>query len=143
MIIEVEQTKTVKLDVKYIGVDARVRYWEDTTVNGIEDKEGDLIPFRNGDLWQPCIDIEKGVIVDWPIGTTARVHYNVGDNGEYYLLNDDMTAIAKYKDYYVPNGLLCHGDYVCGDYIIMHIDENGKIEKYVIPEIEPDEWEVM
>ena len=40
-------------EVKYLQVDARVRYWEDAAVNDVEDEKGDLIPCREYDSWRP------------------------------------------------------------------------------------------
>lgn len=56
------------IKAKYLEVLAGVRYWKDAEVNGVEDVEGNLIPFRQNDLWKPIIDIENGVILDWPQG---------------------------------------------------------------------------
>ncbi|MEN9656319.1 MAG: hypothetical protein RL311_1295, partial [Bacteroidota bacterium] len=48
---------TIKVDkeveIKTLVVKAAVRYYEDATVNGIEDVEGNLIPCKEGDLWCP------------------------------------------------------------------------------------------
>ena len=73
-------------EVQTLIVIAEVRYWEDATVNGIEDTEGDLIPFRNGENWCPIIDIDSGVILKWPVGTTADIHYKCND-GIYKLIH--------------------------------------------------------
>jgi hypothetical protein len=126
--------------MKYLKVEAGVRYWEDATVNGQEDTNGELIPFRNGDIWEPIIDLENGLIVDWPNGTVANIHYKVCDAGEYWLLDDNMNKVSKYKGHYVPDALLCYGELGYGDYIIMTIDENGKIQDFQKPKIEKYEW---
>ena len=62
-----------------LRVSAGVRYWEDASVNGVEDTDGTLIPFRKGDLWCPIIDLETGQIYDWPAGANAYIHYKVCD----------------------------------------------------------------
>lgn len=69
----------------YIEVSAGVRYWEDASVNGAEDTEGSLIPFRKGDNWEPVIRLADGMVMEWPQGTTADVHFKVCDAGEYWL----------------------------------------------------------
>lgn len=112
-----------EIEVVTLEISAGARYWEDSEVNGVQDDNGDLIPFRNGDYWEPKIDLETGTIIDWPKGTTAKIHYKVCDDGTYYLKDKDgITQLMK--EGYVPNDLI-PGEY--GDYIIMDIDENGKI----------------
>lgn len=64
MKVEIKTTKETLL------VDAGVRYWEDASVNGIEDEKG-LIPCRDGERWKPIIDIESGVITNWTKGVVA------------------------------------------------------------------------
>lgn len=120
------------IKAKYIQVLAEVRYWEDADVNGIEDKDGDLIPLRNGDNWSPIIDIETGIINDWPIGTTAQLHYKICDAGTYNLLDKNYKLLSSF-DGYVPD-TMCPKDKGFGDYIIMDIDSNGKIDKWQFDE---------
>lgn len=135
-------TKTITLmkpknyQVKTIKVNAGVRYWEDATVNGSEDSNGDMIPCRKGDSWQPVIDVDSGQILNWTKGVVASVHYKVCDSGEYELLDEENNTIMKYADY-VPTGLSPGGSGY-GDYIIMDIDENGFIDKWFF---ETDFWE--
>ena len=124
--------------MKYIEVSAGVRYWEDTTVNGVEDANGTLIPFRNGKNWCPVIRLADGMVMDWPIGTTADIHYKVCDAGEYWLQNDDGQRVAKWAGHYVPNEFLCHGDQGYDDYIIFKVGADGLIEKWETPELLPD-----
>lgn len=129
------------IHIKYLEVSAEVRYWEDADVNGVEDDDGTLIPFRKGDLWCPVIDIDNGTLVGWPEGISARIHYKVCDAGEYWLLDENKARIAKWKGYYVPDKFLCHGDNGCGDYIIFKVGSDGRIADYRIPRICHDEWD--
>lgn len=127
-----------EVDIKYLRIEAQVRYWEDAEVNGKEDTEdGGLIPCKEGDIWKPLIDINKGVIVNWPQGTTADIHYKVCDQGEYFLLDENHNEVLSLTGgQYVPNKLIPDSD-GCGDYIIMQIDEMGKILNwYENPSIE-------
>jgi hypothetical protein len=119
----------------YIEVNAEVRYWEDATVNGIEDKEGKLIPFRKENCWSPVIRLADGMVVDWPIGTTADVHFKVCDAGEYWLQDEECKRVAKWAGFYVPDEFLCHGDNGCGDYIILKIGADGLIKKWNMPDV--------
>lgn len=106
---------------------ARVRYWEDATVNGVEDtKDGLNIPCKAGHIWSPIIEIETGRILNWEQGKIAEVHYKVCDAGNYILKDaDDNTVLSI--DGYVPS-VLCPADNRYGDYIIMLINEDGFID---------------
>ncbi len=127
-----------EVEVKFIKVDAQVRYWDDAEINGATSEEGLNIPFKNGDMWQPIIDIESGVIVDWPKGTNASFHFKICDAGSYYLLDENNNEVVSRLNNYVPNGL-CHGDQGYGDYIIFSVNEDGSIVDYS-NKIDPDEW---
>ncbi|SEG16403.1 hypothetical protein [Marinobacterium lutimaris] len=129
-------------NAKFIEVSAAVRYWDDALVNGKEDTDGSLIPFTNGDLWEPVIDLEAGKIQSWPQGTEADIHYKVCDAGEYWLLDADKKRIAKWLSDYVPNKYLCHGDNGYGDYIILKVTEDGNIEDFEKPDFHADEWDL-
>lgn len=121
-------------------VKAGVRYWEDATVDGVEDINGDLIPFREGDNWCPVIDLETGSVIDWPIGLDADVHYKVCDAGEYWL-EDSFGTRLKYSGDYVPDAFLCHNSARgYGDYIILKIGGDGKIAGFRKPKIESGDW---
>jgi hypothetical protein len=113
--------KDDNFDAKYLLAEVGARYWEDATVNGEEDTEGTLIPCREGDYWKPLIDIETGTIVNWTKGCVANVHYKCCDDGFYHLLDENKNVIKSIEGY-VPDML---GTY--GDYVVMEIDENGKI----------------
>lgn len=122
-LLEITETRTV--NVKMLKVEAGVRYWEDGKINGVEDEDGTLIPFRSGDAWRPMIDIDTGMIIEWPAGTTAELHYKVCDEGIYTLIGDDGAEITS-KEGYVP-AIMSPGGRGYGDYIIMTIGEDGKI----------------
>lgn len=64
---------------------------ENTTmawVNGIKDVKGQDMPFLENGIWEIQIDINTGLIIDWPIGSFARVKYKT-DNRNYYELSDE------------------------------------------------------
>lgn len=120
---------------KYLEASAEVRYWEDATVNGVQDADGTLIPLRNGDCWVPLIRLVDGLVMDWPQGTTADIHYKVCDAGEYWLLDDERKRVAKWAGFYVPDKFLCHGNKGFGDYIIFKVGTDGLIENYRAPDV--------
>lgn len=121
--------KEVEVEITTLEVSAGVRYWEDSTVNGIEDEEGSLVPCRNGDNWCPIIDIDNGVIINWEKGKTADIHYKVCDDGTYTIKDKNGEEVKKY-DGYVPK-IMCPAGGGYGDYIIMKIDSEGKINNFV------------
>lgn len=124
--------------VKFIRARCGVRYWEDATVNGVEDADGSRIPCRKGTAadnnnlgggdWCPTIDLESGKIVGWPEGTTASIHYKVCDDGDYALLDAEQNVVAEIHGY-VPS-LMCPELEGFGDYVIMEIGADGAIAKW-------------
>lgn len=120
----------------YIEVSAEVRYWEDATIDGKQDTDGTLTPLRTGDNWCPVIRLADGVVMDWPTGTTADIHFKVCDAGLYWLLDENRQRIAKWGGHYVPDDFLCPADEGYGDYIILAIGGDGAITGWKQPEIE-------
>lgn len=115
-----------KYDVAKLRAECGVRYWEDGIVNDCEDADGDLIPLRDGDSWNIVVDVDTGVIEGWPKGTTANLHYKVADAGVYSLVSRTGDVIIT-KDGYVPEMLSPAGEGY-GDYVIMNIGADGKID---------------
>ena len=126
--MKVELTIKREFEVKYLQVEAGVRYWEDATVNGTEDETGKLIPCRSGGNWCPLINLETGKILNWVEGTKAEIHYKVCDDGRYRLL-DDNQMLVKEIDGYVPK-IMSPKENGYGDYIIMDVDETGTIANW-------------
>lgn len=118
-----------EVDIKTLQVKAGVRYWEDATIDGVEDVDGNLTPCRVGDYWCPSIDVETGIILNWEKGKTASIHFKICDDGSYYLVDDKENIVLSIEDDYVPS-ILCPKRSGYGDYIIMDIDENGKINNW-------------
>lgn len=130
-------------DATHIEFEAAARYWEDATVNDVEDTDGNLIPGRRGDTWCGRIDLETGRVEGWPEGTVAKIHYKVCDEGLYWLTDRAGNRLTKYRSDYVPDSFLCHGSNGFGDYIILSVDGHGLIADYSRPEIELDEWQAL
>ena len=129
MKVTIQIKKNVEIEVKTLAIDAGVRYWEDG--------DPEDMPFRHHDRWQPVIDIDAGVVIGWPSGIKASIHYKVCDDGSYYLKDKDGRVVLLIKDNYVPNGLI-PGEY--GDYIIMTIDGSGKIAEWPEAPSLTDSW---
>lgn len=114
----------------HIDVEAGVRYWEDASVNGVDENDDAPTIFgADGDTWRVRINIAEGRIEGWPEDMKASIHYKVCDAGEYWLSNPDGQRVAKWRGYYVPGEYLCHGDEGYGDYIIMNVSGMGFINQ--------------
>ncbi len=124
-------TVKIKKEVELVTLEvmAGVRYYEDATVDGVEDSDGKLIPCKKGSMWCPIIDIDKGIITNWKQGVKASVHYKVCDSGCYLLKDLEGNTILSIENGYVPK-MMCPKENGYGDYIIMDIDENGKIANW-------------
>lgn len=127
--MKIELTVKKEFEVETLLIDADVRYWEDATVNGVSDEDGDLIPCREGDSWRPIINIDSGLITNWEKGKNASIHYKVCDDGEYWLQDINGDKLARAKGYYVPD-FLAIDDSGFGDYIIMEVDSEGFINNW-------------
>jgi len=127
----------------FLIVEAEVRYWEDAIVNGVQDDDGSLIPFKEGGLWKPVIRLRDGQIIDWPQGTTADIHYKVCDEGKYWLATDDMRKAWKWRDHYVPDDLLSVGERGYGDYITLKVGPDGRIVGWQMPDLDAEQWEAV
>lgn len=127
---------TEKQNAKWLQVIAKVCYWEDSTVNGMnDDVDNPIIPCRSGDYWTPRIDIQTGQIQDWTHGVFAEVCYKVCDEGTYTLLDEKNQVIDSVEGYVISSMCPEGGGY--GDYIIMDIDENGVIKNWAF---NPDDF---
>jgi hypothetical protein len=130
MIMEIEIDVKIKHSVRYLRAECGVRYWEDATVNGVEDTEGTLIPCREGDNWCPVIDLETGKIENWPEGTSASIHYKVCDEGRYTLLDRDGDDVKSVDGYVIT--MMCPEGEGFGDYVIMNVGPDGQIENWKV-----------
>lgn len=107
------------IDVRYLEVDVEPRYWEDATIDGVQDVDG-TIPKRDGDVWKVVIDLDKERVLCWP-KVEAHVQYKVCDAGTYTLLDECLDPVVKISGY-VPSML---GG---GDYLDLRIDRDGRIK---------------
>ena len=125
--MKVTINKSIDFEAKYLQVEAHVRYWEDSLINGKEDTEdGDNIPCKDGENWSPKINIDTGVIENWEVGKTADIHYKVCDECRVKVLDVLENTIFEQDDY-VPS-ILCPREEGFGDYIMMDISSNGSIQ---------------
>ena len=81
-------------------------------------------PLRVNDYWKATVEIDTGIILEWPKGETGELYMKVCDEGCYYLFDDKGKKIASIEGNYVPHGIV-PGEY--GDYISLKIDKRGII----------------
>lgn len=133
-------------EIFVIKCDIEIRYWNDTTVNGVEDvdfyetkgigfpkipcavqvlKEPTNCIYSDHWRWCPIINIEDGQIVNWQPGVTANVCYKVCDGFACSFVGALDEVVADH-DGYVPK-FMCPSDEGYGDYIIMDVNEDGYI----------------
>lgn len=118
-----------EVELKYVLCSIGVRYWEDAEVNGVDDTEkGDNIPCKDGDCWNIKIDVDSGVIENWEKGKEAKTHYKSCDGNVIEFYDNQNNRLACY-DGYVPD-FLSPAEDGYGDYVILNIDKNGKIENW-------------
>lgn len=141
--------KPVEIEAKFLKVRAGVRYPEDSEfieaendrkVNYIsDDEENPKMPFMEVEYykygnkkfyWTPTIDLENGVIVDWPKGVKVHVFYKVCDDFECTVYDEYDNEVLHYEGY-VPDFMAIEEEGY-GDYIDMIIDENGCIQDWNI-----------
>lgn len=126
--MKIKITERKEVDVKYLLAEVGARYWEDATVNGIEDVKGDLIPCREGGMWKPLIDLDSGKIVNWEQGKTANVHYKSCDNNVFHLLDKNKNMVKSTEGYVIE--MMSPEENGYGDYVIMTINEDGIIKNF-------------
>lgn len=133
-----------QVEAKLLKVDATVRYWQDSEINGAKDYDceeepnepkipcTEYIGEQNGYLraynwhWKPVIDIDNGLIINWTEEVTASIHYKVCDEFQCDIIDAENNAILSYEGY-VPR-CMCPKENGYGDYIIMDIDGHGVIK---------------
>lgn len=119
-----------EVEVWQIRAQMEVRYWDDASVNGVECKTADDMPLSDGNTWDIRVNVEDGTITSWPAGKKADVHFKICDSGLYELIDRNGDTIIEI-DGYVPS-IMCPEGGGFGDYVIMKIDESGKIENWRI-----------
>lgn len=141
------------------------RYWEDTSFNGEDDTENaDFLktnfpeyfflshdkvgdePVKedmekyNQDYLYLEIDLNKGVVRNWPKGVIADFHYKSCDMNYFRLINEKREVLAQTKWSGYVIGPYFMNEY--GDYFTLKVDENGHIEDWNEDDMEEalQEW---
>lgn len=126
--MKLKMTIEKEFDVRFLAVTAGIRYAEDVDVNGEQCNELSEIPLHDGKHWQVMINVDTGVIEDWPKGKTVEMNAKVCDDGTYSMLDANRQEIETLDGYVLD--CLSIGENGYGDYIIIDIDENGKIKNW-------------
>lgn len=79
------------------------------------------------DAWIARVDIDTGVIENWPHGDARIMHVKVCDSGTYRLFDADGNEVGAIVNNYVPHGVV-PGSY--GDYVDLNIDKTGTITNW-------------
>ena len=148
--MEITVLEEKKVNLKYIQCQFRIYDWKSFIINGKEDNnENPETPYskkKNEKYWYWCpfINVDAGMIVDWPQGTTLEVYAKTCDENILYFLDEDKKYI-EWFDEEEKETLSCYDDYVpefldtvgdgCGDYIQLTIDKNGHIKDFNKEEI--------
>ena len=146
MKVTIKTVNETEVDVKFFCMNVGPRFWEDGDVNGEEDiafeeqEKGEKprmpMAVENPDTkyaddkyrFAIKIDVKTGKIVGWPEGVEANIHYKVCDDGTYWLEDEDGLRYHEIESY-VPGILDFEGD-SDGDYIIMTVGKDGRIEEW-------------
>jgi len=90
--------------------------------------------------WCVDVDIETGIIKNWPQGQNRKMNVKVSDTGSYYLLDENKDIIASIKGGYVPKKIIPPKNGY-DKYIDIQIDESGKIANwYKKPDFSEFRW---
>jgi hypothetical protein len=122
-------------EIGFIRLHSNIRYVEDAIVNGENDDENNpRMPFiekvnKDEVFWTIDIDANTGVVKNWPTGMTAQVHYKSCDENDISFFGLGGNLLREVHWCYVPDFLSIE-DSGYGDYIIINIDENGKIHNW-------------
>lgn len=123
------KNEKVEYEVCTLRCVMNVRHWEDCEIDGADYEDGGDLYGKSGSVWMIDIDLDTGIVKNWN-GKKLKTHFKVCDEGIYKLLNSEGDVIAEIEDY-VPSMLSPNGNGY-GDYVIMDIDETGKIDNFKV-----------
>lgn len=113
----------VKKEVDFKKI--KIKVWPRYVGNSEDDDIPTDFPLLENGVWCVFVDIDSGIINNWPIGDSRSMHIKVCDAGEYALYDEKGAEIIWYSGC-VPN--IVPGSY--GYYIELEIDENGVITNW-------------
>ena len=122
-------------EVFKIRANVNIRYSNGFSINGEDRAESEFenLPCFDAKLgksgrWNILIDVKTGIISDWKNGISVEMHAKVCDDGFYTFYDNEGNVIYESDNYeYVP---LFFPEQHYGDYLILSIDETGKITNW-------------
>lgn len=114
--MKIKVIRPVEVNIETIRIKVPVRYDEEDIPNDF--------PLRTGDIWEAAVNVDTGVIRDWPQDKSGKLHMKVCDSGRYTLYDSKGFIVEEIIEDYVPNGIV-PGQY--GDYIDLDISHDGTI----------------
>lgn len=84
-------------------------------------------PMPGDSMTKILINIEEGIIQNWPEDSKYLLDIKVGDNCDYTLIDNIGTEVKEIQQSCVPNELI-PGEH--GDFILLKINEHGRIENW-------------
>lgn len=119
-----------QVELSRIVVMAGVRYWEDSWIDGVVAPEnGEGFPCKNGEMWNPIIDVDTGEITNYDFDKPVSTHFKVCDCCSYKITDNLGEIVFSAENEYVPD-FLCPEGSGYGDYIIMEISASGIIQNW-------------
>lgn len=118
MKITVEKRCSNEIEIKYLVVtipDDEAEHDDAYTGDG-------RAPKING-KYEYTVDVDTGIIQDWPTGLEVDAYFKPRDSGEYRLIDASGSVVVEVYDY-VP-ALLDHND-GGDDYLDFRVDGTGK-----------------
>jgi hypothetical protein len=112
-----------EVEVKSILIRVQPRY----IGTSVDDDIAPDAPKLIGVVWEAEVDIDTGIVQNWPAGAELDFHAKVCDAGSYYLKDAFGEVVASIQNDYVPNDIV-PGEY--GDYIDMKIDKDGMVTNW-------------
>lgn len=137
MQIERKVLRTEVTNVKYLLCKIGPRFYEDARILNKEtfeweddNNDNPKIPCYNSktDCWEPIINIDTGIIINWEQGVEAKIHYKSCDDNEITVTDEYDEIYYEYQGY-VPK-ILSPVEEGWGDYVIFHVLPNGQIENW-------------
>ncbi|MCJ8293543.1 MAG: hypothetical protein MJK15_03975 [Colwellia sp.] len=117
--MKVTVIKKEEVEVKFVFININPRHL---------DEEEKPVPMLKGDTWDAIVDINTGIIRDWPQGEEREYYWKICDAGSYHLLDSDEQIVLSINNNYVPNNLL-PGEW--GDYLELKINGDGLITNWL------------
>lgn len=117
-----------EVELKTVVVTFFNECWRGTYINDVPDFKGEYLPFKDNTSWNLRIDIDTGVVKNWP---KIKVHVDFPFTGiESYIKDIDGNIIMMYKSENNIPDMFIFEEYFGN--VKMTIDKEGKIKNWGI-----------